>query len=303
MDNYLQRALIRNIQTWVPSDPAQRKVFFHMMSSNRYLNAFTLSSYVNEGWCVNRLMRNKSFTFDWVEALPNKVWDWAQLSHMNPPMNFLLNHLTRPWDWQHVSLSANISFSDMVKHKNLPWAIEEVLFNEISHEEDLEYLRAFRDRYDFQAWVDHSRRVRWDLVKKSNDLPWVYFSVEPDIETNEDLTFIRNNDPALWNWGYLSLHTPVHLIIENQDLPWNWTIVTTNPTVTFRHVTDNPSVPWDYSMVPPEMFDEILARQWIASSHIKRMFKRSISDPSYKLCRDRLSKEFMGLEIVGSDKV
>lgn len=300
MDNYLQKGLIRNIQNWAPKEPEKRNIFFHVMSLNKHLNTETLVEYVNENWCVHRLMRNKRFSFDWVDVLPNLAWDWDQLSHLNPPLQFVLAHLSRPWDWQGVSLSANITFSDMVRRKDLPWMIEEVLFNEISHDEDIEYLRTFSDRYDFQAWVDHSRRVKWDLVKKSTDLPWVYFSIEPNIETSEDLDFIRNNDPAVWNWGYLSMNTPIHLIVQNQDLPWNWLIVSTNPTVTYKDVVDNPSIQWDYSMVPAEKFNDGLARQWIAASHIKRMFKRSISDPSYKMCRDRLSNEFMGLETVGS---
>ena len=37
---------------------------------------------------------------------------------------------------------------------------------------------------------------------------------------------------------------------------------------------------------------EICAKKTLMASRIKRYFKRSISDPSYKLCRDRLMNEF-----------
>lgn len=36
-------------------------------------------------------------------------------------------------------------------------------------------------------------------------------------------------------------------------------------------------------------------RQTLMVSRIKRCFKRSISDPSYKMCRDRLQREYLEL--------
>lgn len=35
----------------------------------------------------------------------------------------------------------------------------------------------------------------------------------------------------------------------------------------------------------------------IMASRIKRQFKRSMSDPNYKMCRDRLNKEFTSISV------
>lgn len=297
MDKYLERAVARNISAWSPKDQGDdRDLFFIRYSNNTHINTETLKEFSNEKWCVNRLTRNKSFSFEWVNALPNLKWNWDQLSYKNPGIDFVLKHLSKPWNWPVLSLSHGITFTEMVQTKHLPWVIEDVLFTEIDQIEHIEYLRCFRDRYDFNSWVDHSSRVRWNLVKGSPDLPWVYFSVKPEMDTQEDIQFIMDNDPAVWNWGYLSSNTPINLILQNRDLPWNWCIVSSSENVTWHIVTDNPDVPWDYTLVPPEVFDDIFARRWIAASHIKRMFRKSISDPSYKMCRNRLNREFADLE-------
>lgn len=299
MENYLKGALARNIERWVTPE---RELFFVRMSSNTHLTKETLMAYPNEKWCPNRLTRNPSFSFDWVEALPNLKWNWDQLSRKEPPMSFVLGNLDKPLDWRAISLSVNITFREMLDNKHLPWQIEEVLFTCIVTDDELEYLRHYRTRYDFQSWVDHSSRVSWSALLKSPDLPWVYSSIHPFINSADDLQFVRDHDPALWNWNLLSDVTPVDLILSNQDLPWNWHVVSTNSTVTYRTVVENPGVPWYYTLVPPEELDDLLARQWIAASHIKRLFRRAISDPSYKMCQKRLSAEFRGLENLGAQK-
>ena len=45
-----------------------------------------------------------------------------------------------------------------------------------------------------------------------------------------------------------------------------------------------------------ESFELYIRKRILMASRIKRFFKRSISDPSYKMCRDRLNKEFGSLK-------
>ena len=261
------------------------------------MNAVTLATFKSAPWCTTSLARNKSFSFDWVDAAPDLSWDWNQLSRLDPDLPFVKRYITKPWNWTYVSMSIHISFTEMVENRDIPWVIEEVLFSEIT-DDDITYIRVFRDRYDFSAWIDHSLRAHWSVVKKTPDLPWVYFNVNPEIETQEDIDFIIEHDPALWNWVVLSSTTPIHIILDNMELPWDWNIISSNnASVSFNNVINHPEVPWNYAMVPPEIFDDVFARRWIAASHIKRMFKKSISDPNYKLCKKRLIKEFGDLKI------
>lgn len=297
MDQYLKTALIRNIEKWSPVDGPSRKLFFQRLSSNNYLNSTTLIEYPNEHWDVQRLQKNKNFKFDWVDILPHLQWNWYQLSMMNPPISFILDHKDKPLDWVHVSLSNSITFDEMLAHPDLPWVVEEVFFNSIENEDEIRYLIKYKYRYNFHAWIDHSSRASWDCVKNNPELPWLYYHVIPDVQSQEDIDFIMNNNPEGWNWSELSLKVPVEFILKNKKLTWHWSNVSANKTLTWNHVIENPDVPWDYSCVPAETLDEILARKWLAASKIKRYFKRAISDPTYELCRNRLLREWIAYSV------
>lgn len=59
----------------------------------------------------------------------------------------------------------------------------------------------------------------------------------------------------------------------------------------------NSGVEYDYGLFSNILYMTIthlqdVYKRNIMASRIKRQFKRSISDPSYKMCRDRLNKEF-----------
>lgn len=292
MEQYLKRALIRNIERWAPTDKKARNFFFCRISSNNHLNSDTLIEYPNENWDVTKLENNKSFKFEWVDILPHLKWNWYHLSLMSPPMNFVLDHKDKPFDWVHVSLSNSITFDEMLAHPELPWVVEEVFFNSIQNEDEVRFLINYVNRYDYHAWIDHSSRASWNVIKNHPELPWIFYHVIPDVKSQEDIDFIVNNNPEMWNWAELSLKVPVEFVISNRHLHWNWSDVSSNKTLTWNQVIENPEIPWDYSRVPAETLDDILSRKWIAASKIKRYFKRAISDPSYNMCRVRLLMEW-----------
>jgi hypothetical protein len=189
-----------------------------------------------------------------------------------------------------------VTFADMVAYNNLPWDIENLLFQEITDENDIEFLRMYKDRYDETAWIDHSRRVTWNVVKRSLDLPWKYNIIIPEVKSFDDLTILDTISDHL-DWGRLSRTVHVKFILAYYSLPWIWDIVSKNPTLTFHHVVDNPHIPWKYTDVPVETLDDILARKWMAAFKIQQMWRVSISNPSYKLCQKRLLEEFIEYNI------
>ena len=87
---------------------------------------------------------------------------------------------------------------------------------------------------------------------------------------------------------------PYDLIRANRDLPWNYTLVSLNHTVTYDEIVSAPDMPWDMINTPCEPIDRTI-RRWVAASTIKRRYKRAISDPSYLMCRRRLENEFKNL--------
>lgn len=299
MEEYIASGLIRNVEKWAPhkDDLLARADFFKSMSENPILNEKTLRRYKDESWCAKSLVRNPSFSFGWIDIVPDIGWNWQKLSAMNPTIDIVRKYSHAPWDWVQVSLSDGITFTDMTNNRDLPWVIEEVLFRSITCDDEIEYLRTFATRYDFYAWVDHSERVSWDIFKKNMDLPWSLYHIHPVVKDQTDLDIIMSN-PYLWNWIEISKNASIDLILKNKGIRgWVWSIVSLHEELEYHHVIENPDIPWSYGLVPIEEFDERLARKWIAASKIKRAFKRAMSNPLYKRCRDRLLEEWGEMNI------
>jgi hypothetical protein len=81
-------------------------------------------------------------------------------------------------------------------------------------------------------------------------------------------------------------------------MPWDWNKISINRNITYDIVKNNLDKPWDWSCLSlhPNIFkfsEENIIREYIAARKIVRAFKEANSNPEYKLCRDRLLREFM----------
>jgi hypothetical protein len=297
MDKYLRLALARNIERWAPPKGTDKRTeFFFTMSAHKSLNLEILKMYRDENWAPDQLIKNQNFDWSWVDTFRGWKWNWRRLGECCPPIEFILQNLDKPWDWYILTVADGVTFSDMVKYHNLPWAIEELMFQEISEPSDIEFLRFYKHRYDEAAWIDHSRRVRWKLAKTCPDLPWQYELIKPDIKDQTDIKVLEDIRENV-DWPSLSKTVDTKLILANKHLPWFWNTVSMNPTLTFEQVVDNPDIKWFYSRVPDETFTHRLARKWMACFKIQRSWKRSVSNPEYSICRNRLLKEWGEFEI------
>jgi hypothetical protein len=292
MDRYLRTALARNIEKWAPpKGTSMRSEFFFALNVHPSLTLEVLELYHDDPWKPDQLVKNPNFDWSWVERFQKWPWNWRKLSRCSPSIDVILRHLDKPWDWYVLTTETGPTFYDMVMYPNLPWQIEHLLFQLISDDTDIEFLRMFKDRYDDIAWIDHSKRVTWDIVKKTPDLPWRYDMIIPEIKTLDDLQFLENIYTNV-DWMKLSRTVDVNLILSYQSLPWLWGIVSINPTLTIHHVRAHPEIPWRYSAVPVEELDAVLIRKWEAATIIQRMWRRAISDPSYMACKKRLLEEY-----------
>lgn len=292
MNRYLRTALARNIERWAPpKGTTMRAEFFFALNVHPALTLEVLEMYHDDPWKPDQLVKNPNFDWSWVDRFQKWPWNWKKLSMCNPTIDVVLRYLDKPWDWDILTIEPGPTFADMVRYPNLPWNIEMLLFQEISDDTDLDFLRMYKDRYDDIAWIDHSRRVTWDLVKKSPDLPWRYDIVTIDIKTLDDLAFLETIYMHV-NWMHLSKNVNVNLILAYKSLPWLWKIVSTNPSLTYHHVMAHPDIPWRYSAVPVEQLDSVLVRKWMAAFKIQKAWRRAISDPKYRVCCKRLLEEY-----------
>lgn len=297
MNRYLDSALERNILKWAPErgDP-RRDAFFKSLSSHHQLNTETLKRYRDENWCMFYLAANKNFSWEWVtDIFPTKRWNWRSLSYKSPSMDVILSNLDKEWDWTVLTVEPGVTFSDMVQWNNLPWRINQVLFVDLESDTDLEFLRMYREHYDDIAWVDHSRRAVWSLVKRSPDLPWRWHVVKIEVNDESDVRFLVEEvpDQTSVNWSTLSATVDAGLILRTRHIGfWNWSVVSLNKTLTYDQVLAHPEIPWNYSMVPCEKFNDGLARRWMAAFKIQTQWRLAVSCPAFDLCRRRLIREW-----------
>lgn len=87
---------------------------------------------------------------------------------------------------------------------------------------------------------------------------WFVISKNPLIIQYLETT---NNRPKV-DWGYLSSKLSWDYISRNDDIPWNWYMVSTNPNVTWDIVQSNPTKRWSYQYLSenPNITPEIVCK-------------------------------------------
>jgi hypothetical protein len=121
--------------------------------------------------CWNELSKNPGIPIDFILAHPEKPWDFRGVSQ-RPDLiiDHVLAHVDKPWSWYHLTIHPNITARNMFAHRDLPWSWD--------------YIYTKRD-VAFGDILDHPNLVRWrawqvalskgpDLFKvRSTDLDYV----------------------------------------------------------------------------------------------------------------------------------
>ena len=74
----------------------------------------------------------------------------------------------------------------------------------------------------------------------------------PKMEKNWNqyfFNFILRNMDKPWNWGVLSMNPSItwEIVEENPDKPWNWYWLSENPSITWENIEANPDKPWNWN--------------------------------------------------------
>ncbi len=236
-------------------------------------------------WNWRLLSSNRYFTWNWVREFPNKPWNWDKLSERGmSSIDILLEFPDKPWNWYSLTLSNEITIEDIMNHPNLPWTINELMFTFVD-DEGIEFIRMFRSHYDRIAWIDHSAHTKWSLAKKHMDLPWVYaVLIMDEFNPVTDTHYLYELD---WDFSYLSSVLDFEKVISKcPDIPWNYALVSKNPTVRYEHIALYPEIQWNLETI--QLDSEI--RRNRAASVIQRHWRRCVTDPSYEMCKKVLLK-------------
>jgi hypothetical protein len=186
-------------------------------------------------------------------------------------------------------MSDVVSVEFIMAHYDFPWIIGELFFRNIT-EDTIKYLRFFKDRYTPIDWIDHTKHTRWSFIKKNMDLPWDLASIRwksGDLRYR-DLDFIVKNQKIL-DMKQISATVNYHELVKGEHgnkVDWDLEGISMNPTF---YNSDLPEKIDGYDLNLVRVRDE--THKWRAAQTIKRYWKRAITDPSRKLCRDVLLKD------------
>ena len=159
----------------------------------------------------------------------------------------------------------------------------------------------------FREWhwwcLSINPNITWDIVQANPNKPWDWrcLSWNPNITWD----IVQANPDKPWRWMSLSSNPNItwDIVRANPDKDWDWGALSNNPQVTWDVVQANLDKPWGWSVLSlnsnvlryPLAEIERNAWRFIAAWRIQRAFKKAYSNPEYKMCCDRLMREFAGM--------
>jgi dUTP pyrophosphatase len=269
MQNYVNTRLVRN------SD------FSNMIELSHHpdLTLDVLLKHPNLPWNFNAIMDHPNLHPSWASHFLFQYWDWNKLSQM-ADLETLNMYPSLFWNWRLVTQKT--SMTDMMKYPNIPWDFSALFVRNITSD-DIPFFTMFKSRIPMWKWQYFSKNLTWNALKTSIDLPWIWHIEDVQIEMDEflpeDIWLLRIFG-GLCNWINLTINVHINIINDNPDLPWRTDYLHWNKS-TWR--------------TPVQTIEKCI-REWTAANTIKRHWKNAISNPTYKMCKNRLEKEFKEFE-------
>jgi dUTP pyrophosphatase len=272
MQKYVNTRLLRN-----SGDPDLNNTI--EFSHHPDLTLEILKTLPDKAWGFQGFHNHPNFTFQWVLDFPNKFWDWNRLSE-KVDLDTIAKNSNFPWNW--CLLTNRFCPKEILRYPGLSWDFSMFHVPDIT-DEYLPLLEEFQHLIPDWKWHYIAKGTHWSVFKKALHLPWLWFIGDVRIRTKEflpeDVCILRDFE-ILCNWVKLSIYVHVDIIHAHPDLPWSTEFLQWNRST------------WKTPVEPIEK----CIRDWVAANRIKTSWKRAISDPSFKMCRDRIYREFKELE-------
>lgn len=271
----MERYVKTRLERVFPNDEEKN---FVELSNHPDLTLEVLKKFPDAPWGFHTFHKHPNFSFEWVDNFRMKYWDWNKLSCI-AKIDDLVKYPDFLWNWAFIT--DRMDYRDIMEHPELPWDFHMIYIKQIT-QEHIPFLEMFKDRIPEWKWLRFAKCTNWSTFKKNMHLPWFWFASDVDISMNEflpeDVTILRELG-VMFNWIKLTMNIHIDIINANPDLEWVPEFLQWN-TSTWK---------------TPVQSIETCIREWTAASTIKRYWRKSISDPNYKICRSRLEREFKEL--------
>ena len=246
------------------------------LSEHPDLTLEVLKKHNDKSWFFSKMIHLPHFDMKWVDEFPYQYWDWNELSK-KATIHDVMKYPLFNWNWR--ILTENISLNDIMENPDHPWDFASMNIKPITVEH-IPFFRMFKTRIPQWKWHHHARNLQWSALRESLDLPWIWEIAHVKIDNfKDDDIWIVQLLSDLCDWIYLTINVPIHIINAYPRLPWRRDYLQWNKTN------------WNTPIQPIEK----CIREWVAANTIKRYWKRAISDPSFKVCKQRIESEFKDL--------
>ena len=124
------------------------------------------------------------------------------------------------------------------------------------HDFDFTYLDKYEPhRFNWNKLSEHPKLTLDILEKHIRTKPWRFspaaFGVQTSLSNHPCITleFVRNNMVLHWSWSNLSKTIDPQIIKDNNELPWDLSVITYNTKLTPGFVLKNKFFPWNYGLL------------------------------------------------------
>ena len=282
------------------------------------INHIEYGNWKKSDWCWESISK-KHVTMDIVKSRPDLPWDYEALSdNISINIDDVLENIEQPWDWWALSINTNMTWDIIQAHKTLPWREQSLSANpsitwdiiKDNHNVDWNHDNFIRNphftleivnnnpsifreflymnrvyniedtpNYDRHGWSEISSNVTWDIVKDNPNKPWNYYYLSQNVTWD----VVLNNLDKPWYYPQLSYNANITWDIvegsqgsQDRHIAWNWHSLSANPSV-FRLTTDDIKM---LSKLVPNV--RCIQARW----------RDAFYNPRYKICRQRIMKEF-----------
>jgi hypothetical protein len=311
----------------VPNDPFDTE-FWKWLSSNPEIPTQFIRDNMDKPWDFVCLSTNSNVTIKLIADFPNAGWDYWNLG-LNPNItwDYVLENIDRKWEFSCLSENPTITIEVIKNHPKYDWHIGGFLRNPnatmdiIKSNHDLDWPELCTKQFaywnpkatwkdirdvltigDLSLWnINMCKSVTPEIVKTNPDIPWNPYSL--GYNSNFTLTTILEMYPHV-NGEILYQYYIFNPNITTADIIKYGLSMASDPAsrrVDYRKICNTRSqISWGWLHVlsNPTIFDcKYEIRRVGAARVILKSWRNSISNPEFKLCKQRLSREFTELEL------
>jgi hypothetical protein len=155
------------------------------------------------------------------------------------------------WNWEIISKSDKINWTDISKNTDLPWNWYSFSQNPNLILENVKSLIDFKicniEDFDWNSISEHVN-ITWIDVKYNRLLPWVWLN-------------LSKNPNISWK-----------LIKDNHKCNWNWSYISENPNITSDIVINN-NRKWCYHRLSFNLFQKCQKRKKVRTRNAKQILR------------------------------